>query len=53
LRNQRNGPKEIPKVKESVWEGRVRKNTYEKGLGSCYRSQGDVQTIKEKDLPSI
>jgi len=34
--------KEIPKVEESVWEGRVRENADEKSLGSCYRSQGDV-----------
>jgi len=34
--------KEISKVEESVWEGRVGENADKKSLGSCYRSQGDV-----------
>jgi len=40
-------------VKESIWESRVRENANKKGLGLCYRSQGDVQIVKEKDLSSI
>jgi len=37
-------------VEESVWKSRVREDANKKDLGSCYRSQGDVQTKKEKDL---
>jgi len=40
-------------VKESFWEGRVKEDANEKGLGSCYRSQEDIQIMKEKDLSSI
>jgi len=40
-------------VEESVWKSRVREDANKEDLGSCYRSQGDVQTKKEKDLPLI
>jgi len=40
-------------VKESVWEDKVGENANEKSLGLCYRSQGNVQTMKRKDLSSI
>ena len=33
---------EIPKVRKSVWKGRIRENANKEGLGSCHRSQGDV-----------
>jgi len=36
------GPKEIFKVKKSIWESRVRKDANQENLGSCYRSQRDV-----------
>jgi len=39
------------KVEKSVWEGGIRKDANEKDLGSRYRSQGDVQTAKRKNLP--
>ena len=51
--NQGDGPKEIFEVEKGVWKGRIREDAEEESLGSCYRSQGDVQTAKEKDLPSI
>jgi len=40
--NRRDGPKEVFKVKEGVWEGGVRKNADKKNLGSYNKSQGDV-----------
>jgi len=40
-------------VKKGIWEGRIRKNTNQKNLGLYYRSQGNVQTMKGKNLPSI
>jgi len=49
----RDSPKEILRVEESIWKGRVRENANEKSLGLCYRSQGDVQTMEGKDLSPI
>jgi len=40
-------------VKEGVWEGGIKKDADKKNLGSYYRSQRDVQTVKKKNLPSI
>jgi len=40
-------------VEKDVWKGGVREDANQKNLGSCYRSQEDVQTMKEKDLPVI
>jgi len=51
--NQGDGPKEIFEVKKGVWKGRTGEDAEEESLGSYYRSQGDIQTMKGKDLPSI
>jgi len=45
--------KKFFKVEKSIWKGRVKKDANKKDLGSCYRSQENIQTIKGKNLPSI
>jgi len=35
-------------VKKDIWKSKVRENTNKEGLGSCYRSQGDIQTTKKR-----
>ena len=40
-------------MEEDIWEDRIRKDANQEDLGLCYRSQGDIQTIKRKDLPFI
>jgi len=40
-------------VEESIWEDRVRKNAKQENLGSCHKSQRDIQTVKRKNLPTI
>jgi len=34
-------------------EANIRENADKKSLGSCYRSQGDIQTMERKDLSFI
>jgi len=40
-------------MKEGFWEDRIKKDADKKNLGSCHRSQRNIQTVKRKDLPSI
>jgi len=40
-------------VEEGIWENGIRKDTDKKNLGSCYRSQRNVQATKSKNLLSI
>ena len=40
-------------MKEGIWEGRIKKDANQEDLGSHYRSQENIQTMKRKDLPSI
>jgi len=51
--NQGNSSKKVFEVEESVWEDKVGKSTDQENLGSCYRSQRDVQTVERKDLSVI
>ena len=44
---------EIFKIEEGIWEGRVRKDASKENLGSHYRSQGDIQIQKRKNLPFV
>jgi len=37
-------------MEKGVWEDRVGEDADQENLGSCYRSQGDIQTIEKKDL---
>jgi len=41
------------KVEKGVWKGRVGKDAYKENLGSCYRSQRNVQTMERKNLSSL
>ena len=50
---KKNGATEIFKVEKGVWKDRIRKDANKENLGSCYRPQRDVQTMKRKDLSSI
>jgi len=52
-KNRGVGLEKVFTVEKSVWKGRIRENANKKNLGSCNRSQGDVQTIKRENLPSI
>jgi len=40
-------------VEKDVWKSRIRKDADKENLGSYYRPQKDVQTMKRKDLPFI
>jgi len=40
-------------VEKGVQESEVREDANQENLESCYRSQEDIQTMKEKDLPII
>ena len=40
-------------MEKSIWEGRVEEDADKENLGSCNRSQRNVQTAKGKNLPSI
>jgi len=51
--NQGNNPKEVFEEEESIQEGRVGKDADQENLGSCYRSQKEVQTAERKNLSII
>ena len=51
--NWRNSTAEILEVEKGIWKGRIREDANKKGLGSCYRSQRDVQTQERKNLSFI
>jgi len=40
-------------VEKGIWEDRIRKDANQEDLGSYYRSQGDIQTMKRRNLPLI
>jgi len=40
-------------VEKGIWEDRIRKDANQEDLGSCYRSQEDIQTMKRRNLPLI
>jgi len=40
-------------VEKGIWKGKVREDANQENLESRYRSQGDFQTMKGKDLPII
>ena len=37
-------------VEKNIWESRVREDADKKNLGSCNRSQRNIQTVKGKNL---
>jgi len=47
------GPKKVFKVEKSIWASKIGENVNKKNLGSCDRSQGDVQTTERENLSFV
>jgi len=40
-------------VEEDIWESGVKEDANKESLGSCYRSQRDIQAMERKDLSLV
>ena len=48
--NRKISIQKILEVKESVWKGEIRKNVYQKAIGSCNRTKEEICTKKRKSI---